>query len=112
MFRKMNAQKETTMYGTIARFRVKPEMAARLKELEREYSAAPIPGHVATYVYQMDADPNEFYMAVAFAGKEAYQANAGSPEQDARYRKFRAFLAADPEWHDGEIVSATSLGSG
>ena len=36
--------------------------------------------------------------------QRAYQANAASPEQDARYQKLRALLARDPEWHDGEVV--------
>jgi quinol monooxygenase YgiN len=110
--RSMNTRKATTMYGTIARFQIKPGMEAKFKELEQEYTTAPVAGFVATYVYRMDATPHEYYMAVVFASKEAYQANAGSPEQDARYRKFRELLAADPEWHDGEIVSVTSPASG
>jgi quinol monooxygenase YgiN len=93
------------MYGTIARLQVKPGMEAKFKELEQEFTTAPVAGFVVTYVYRMDADPSEFYMAVVFESKEAYHANASSPEQDARYRELRALLTADPEWHDGEIVS-------
>ena len=93
------------MYGTIARFQVKPGMEAKLKELEQEYNTTPVPGSVATYIYRMDADPREYYMATVFENQEAYRANASSPEQDTRYRKFRELLMADPEWHDGEIVS-------
>jgi quinol monooxygenase YgiN len=59
---------------------------------------------VGTWVYQLDADPDEYLLAVAFESREAYQANAASPEQDARYQQMRALLQADPEWHDGEIV--------
>jgi antibiotic biosynthesis monooxygenase (ABM) superfamily enzyme len=97
------------MYGTIAHLQIKPGMEAKLRELEQEYTTAPVPGHVFTYVYRMDAGPNQYYMAIGFTSKEAYQANAGSPEQDARYRKLRELLAADPEWHDGEIVSMSQL---
>ena len=58
------------------------------------------------YVYRLDLSPNEFYLVVAFENREAYHANAASPEQQARYAQVRALLEADPEWHDGEIVFA------
>ena len=92
------------MYGTIARLQVKPGMEAKFKELEQEYNTTPVPGYVVSYVYQMDADPTRYYLVVVFDSKVAYQANAGSPEQAARYHRFRALLTADPEWHDGEII--------
>jgi hypothetical protein len=44
-------------------------------------------------------------MCVVFESKEAYVRNAESPKQDAEYRKLRALLEADPEWHDGTLVS-------
>ena len=46
----------------------------------------------------------EHVIVVVFENKEAYRANADSPEQDARYQKLRALLEDDPEWNDGEIV--------
>ena len=55
-------------------------------------------------LYRMDQDPNEIYMAVTFADRETYHANAQSPEQDARYRKLLALLDGEPEWHDGEVL--------
>ncbi len=94
------------MYGTVARFRLKPGMENQLAQLMREYETLGIPGGVGEYVYRMDADPNEYCMAVIFTDRESYWANARSPEQDARYRKFRALLERDPEWQDGEIVYA------
>jgi quinol monooxygenase YgiN len=56
----------------------------------------------------MDANPNEFYMAVIFTSKEAHHANANSPEQNARFQEMMALMAAEPEWHDGEIVSTNA----
>ncbi len=100
------------MYGTIARLQVKPGMEAKLKDLEQAYNTTPVPGLVVTYVYRTDANPSEYYLTVVFESKAAYQANASSPEQDARYREFRALLTADPEWHDGEIVSMSRPGGG
>ena len=93
------------MYGTIARFQVKSGMEAQLNALQQEFTAAAVPGFVAAYVYQMDTNLSEHYLAVLFESKAAYQANASSPEQATRYHKLRALMIADPEWHDGEIVS-------
>jgi len=95
------------MYGTIARCRIKPGMEQQLAEQMRMFEAAKVPGAIATYVYRMDADPNDYYLAVVFASKEAYVTNAQSPEQDARYHHLLSLLEREPEWHDGEIVSAS-----
>ncbi len=94
------------LYGTVARLRLKPSMEARLVEHLHEYDVVKMPGAVVEYVYRSEADPNEYYMVVVFASKEAYIANANSPEQAARYSQLRELLAEDPEWHDGEIVYA------
>ncbi len=93
------------MYGTVARMRIKPGMEAKLEEVSRTAEAAQIPGFVATYIYRMDADPNEYYMAVIFTDKAAYRANADSPEQNARFQDMMTMLEREPEWHDGEIMS-------
>jgi len=96
------------MYGTVARMRVKPGMADRLQEMTRaEESRLADAGFVATHIYQMDRDPNEYYMAVIFESREAYVRNADSPDQDVSYRSMLEFLDGEPEWHDGEIVYST-----
>ena len=59
------------------------------------------------HVYQMDADPGELFLVAIFESRQAYWDNAQSPEQDRRYLELRALLDSDPEWHDGEIISAT-----
>jgi heme-degrading monooxygenase HmoA len=100
------------MYGTVARMKAKPGTGELLAELGRQLSDDRPPGMVGTWVYQLDADPDEYLLAVAFESREAYKANAASPEQDARYHQMRSLLEADPEWHDGEIVySDGPLGS-
>ena len=91
------------MYGTVARMQVKPGAEAQLMALSKEMEGQ-IPGHQGTYVYRSDNEPNVYWLAVAFTDKAAYTKNAQSPEQDTRYQQMRALLAADPEWHDGEIV--------
>jgi len=97
------------MYGTVALFQAKPGTQAQLDAYNRDVGSIAIPGIVATYIYQLDADPNRYYLAVIFESKEAYLANAADPMQDERYRRLRALLAADPEWHDGEVVFAHSF---
>jgi quinol monooxygenase YgiN len=92
------------MYGTVARMKVKPGMAQKLMELMGN-PARTTPGEVGYYVYQMDNDPNEYYLAVIFESKEAYVANANSPEQHQEYLQYMQFLEREPEWHDGEIVA-------
>lgn len=93
------------MYGTVARMRVKAGMLDALRELSESYdtSVRP-PGYVAQYVYQMDDDPQELYLAVMFESREAYVANADSPEQHERFLKMREMLDGDPEWNDGVII--------
>src|SRR3954465_8553904 len=96
--------KETTMYGTVCRFQLKPGMEAQLAKVTGEFEAVTIMGERAEIVYQMDNNPNEYIMVVVFDSEEAYKRNAASPDQDVRYRMFREILAAEPEWNDGQIV--------
>jgi quinol monooxygenase YgiN len=93
------------MYGTIARLQVKPGMMEKLQEWGSEPADA-IPGYLSQYVFQMDKDSNELYLVVIFMDKASYAANAQSERQHARYLEMRAMLAADPEWHDGEVIYA------
>jgi heme-degrading monooxygenase HmoA len=83
-------------------------MGAQMEELGRRMGEEEmrIPGYVAQYVYRMDADPDELYLTVLFESREAYHANAASPDQAARYEQLIALMAAPPEWHDGEVIFA------
>ena len=90
------------MYGTIARVKIDPAKLEELIALGRRIGVAP--GQIAHYVYQMDANPGELFLVVVFESREAYWANAQSPDQNQRYQEMRSLMLADPEWHDGEIV--------
>lgn len=92
------------MYGTIARLKIDPTKIEELIAVGDSMGTAP--GQHARYAYQTDADPGEIYLVAVFESKEAYWANAQSPEQHERFLRLRALLLADPEWHDGAIVSA------
>jgi heme-degrading monooxygenase HmoA len=96
------------MYGTIARLKIKSGSEEKFKQFEEEQRSTKAPGIVFQHVYRSDSDPDEYFLAVGFESKAAYVANAKSPEQKERYQQYRALLAADPEWHDGEIVSSRS----
>lgn len=100
------------MYGTIARFRIKPDVKDEFVKTMDSFGNDIVPGWVADYYFQMDTDSDEFYLVAIFKDKETYLANADSLEQHERYLRFRSFLVDDPEWHDGFILSATGPGSG
>ena len=99
------------MYGTVARLVLKPGMHERFMQLSQEIASQEIPGWVAEYVYQSDANPDEYDVAIVFESREAYRANAESPAQAAYYRQLRELLATDPAWHDGTVVFAKPHGS-
>lgn len=94
------------MYGTVAKMWVKDGAQADFLRITAEVEGVPVPGMVAVHVYQMDADSREYYMTVLFDSKEAYVANARSPEQHARFTLLMTALETEPEWHDGEVVYA------
>ena len=95
------------MYGTIARFRIKPGVKDEFIQAMDSFGGDFIPGWLTDYYFQMDKDPDEFYLVALFKDKETYQSNADSAEQHERYLVFRSFLIDDPEWHDGFVRSAT-----
>jgi len=100
------------MYGTVAKMKANPGSGSLLAEMASQMDKDPPPGMVGYLVYQMDADPNEYMMAVVFQDKQSYVANAESPEQHTRYEGYRALLAEEPQWHDGEVVEVRGkLGS-
>ena len=75
------------MYGTIARVKIDPTKIEELKALGNSMGAAP--GQVARYVFQTDADPGVLFLVAVFVSKEAYWANAQSPEQNERFLHLR-----------------------
>ena len=93
------------MYGTIARMRLRPGAEPLLRAWMDSFTD-PVRDHgwLSTTIFRSDGDPLEWWLVVVFASKEAYRANAESPNQDARYHRLRSCLEADPEWHDSEVA--------
>jgi quinol monooxygenase YgiN len=97
-------ERKLPVYGTVARLRLKPGKEAEFQTLGKSFEQAKVPGVVAQYVYRMDANPNELYLAVVLTDKAAYERNAASPEQNARFQQMMTLLESEPEWHDGEVI--------
>lgn len=95
------------MYGTVAKLRLKPGMEEQMRRFAEE-GADSVAGIVFQHVYRLDDDAQTLMLVVGFESKEAYRANAESPEQHARYQEYRAMLETEPEWHDGEIIFSQS----
>jgi hypothetical protein len=91
------------MYGTVARLRVKTGREGDLVNHLEQYRDGVAAGFIASALYRA-GDGDGHWLAVVFDSKQAYEANAASPEQDARYRELRELLDGDPEWHDGDVL--------
>jgi len=97
------------MYGTVARIKLLPGKEQEFLDQMEVYKGLDIPGFIATATYRADAGGDEYWLAVVFASKELYRANADAPAQDERFQKMRAILAAEPEWHDGEVIARSAV---
>ncbi len=90
------------MYGTISRFKVKPE---GWEALQRSAQRGPQPQGVgAMMVFQMDADPTEIFAVAIAESEKAYRAISESPEMHKAYMERRQWFESEPEWHDGKVT--------
>ena len=98
--------KETSMYGTIGRMKIKSgqfaEMDKAMAEISGDRSAT---GGVAMFAFRMDSDPDEIFVIAISEDKEKYHAYAESEESHAGYEVMMRYLEEPPEWHDGEVIS-------
>ena len=92
------------MFGTVARYRVKPGSDQALMDQMKGFEDNPPAGWVYTTVFRSKQDPNEIWMSVVFESEEAYRRNADSPDMDKEYRAMLEHLQSEPEWHDGEVI--------
>jgi len=91
---------------TFFRMKVKPgkidEMMRMMNEDEPSLAAK---GWQRTIAGRSKDDPNTVWIAVTWDTSERYFKNAESPEQNASYERMRAFLEADPEWFDCDLIN-------
>ncbi len=90
------------MYGTVAKYRIKPGMLDEFKNRFSDESG--VDGFHSIRVFQSDQDPNEVWMVAIFDDEETYFRNANSQEQHSEYLKLREMLVSEPEWHDGHVI--------
>lgn len=91
------------MYGTIAKMKLKPGAEDKIMQVMGD-SDNGAEGHVSTFVFKSDADPNVHFVTTVFESKDAYKKFADSPEQNKRFHQIKDLLAGEPEWHDGEVI--------
>lgn len=94
------------MYGSVARWKLQDGKQQEFEQLLGEVMNETPPGSRSVFVYHADNDPLEYWVASCWDSREAYTSNSNTPEQDGRFRRLRALMESDPEWHDGEIVVA------
>ena len=90
------------MYGSIARFKVKPGSWEALRQATENGPRAQGPNAVA--VFQMDADHDEIYVVMIAESEEAYRANSERPDMHEAYLERLQWLESEPEWHDGKVL--------
>ena len=61
-----------------------------------------------SYIIQNINKEGEFWGVTVFDSEENFRRNANDPAQHEWYLKMREYLEADPEWNDGEVVSAAN----
>ena len=95
------------MYGSV--FKMKAKAGAKgdlISLMDDEMRTRVLKGVRASYL--LDGGGDEVWGVAVFDDEKTYRENAASPEQDAAYRRMRALLQADPEWHDGAISAWTA----
>lgn len=92
------------MYGTIARFKLKPGTEKALVDHLYTFAALNVAGFISEQVYKMDNEPGIYYMSVLFKSRDAYKANAESQSMHQFYLKTMEFVDGEIEWHDGEVI--------
>ena len=83
------------MYGTVAYLRVKSgrqDVLVSLLEQWREERKPRVQGALDSYVFKMDADPQDWILVALFEDRESYFANANDPEQSKWFERFMEHL--------------------
>jgi quinol monooxygenase YgiN len=92
------------MFGTVARYVLKPGHEKQFMDEMGSFETDPPAGWVYHTAFRSTKDPNEIWLSVVFESEEAYKKNADSPEMDREYRKMLDHLQNEPEWHDGHVI--------
>ena len=90
------------MYGTIFELNIKDgHHEALLKEINQDKR---FPKGMKAWFIMNPNEQKEWIGVAIFESKEAYVANAESPEQHEQFLKLMEHLESEPSWTDGEFV--------
>ena len=89
------------MYGTIFNLDVKSGHEQMLLQTMRKNTPE---GMVAWFLMRPDEDDADMIGVAVFESKEAYIANANSPEQHEAFTQMMNHLSSEPIWTDGTYV--------
>ena len=67
------------MFGTVARYRLKPGHKEEFLKGMTSFDENPPSGWAYHTIYESTADPNELWLSVVFENEEEYRKNASSP---------------------------------
>jgi quinol monooxygenase YgiN len=101
-FRRYPAPEGAKLYGSIAEMQVKPgaiEALANSDNGDRQPEGA-----VALCIFQMDADPNQFFAVAISESEAAYRTYSESQRSQQRYGEMVKWLEHEPKWHDGQVL--------
>ena len=99
------------MFATVYKLRLKPGREAEMQALSEAWNrerAPQVKGFVSSYTVRSEKVEREFLGVTVFDSEENFRRNANDPAQHEWYLKMREYLEADPEWNDGEVVSAAN----
>ena len=99
------------MYGTVARFRIKPGSEDTLLSLSRELEDDPPAAYVAAYVFRLDSGNDEYITASVWTDRESYRRNSEDERQQRWFARVSELVVGEPQWHDGEVVHKTVVAS-
>src|SRR5207247_8591257 len=92
------------MFGTVARYRLKPGHEKQFMDEMGSFENEPPAGWVYHTIFRSTKDPNELWLRVVFESEDTYRKNADSPEMDREYRNIHEPLAGEPEWQYGNLI--------
>ena len=95
------------VYGTVGRFKIKPENREKLRETLSRQRNADIPGFRMSWLMFPENRQDEGVLVVQFEDRDSYWKNANDPEQDKRYREFSQHFESEPEWSDGDWIESS-----
>ena len=92
------------MFGTVARYVVKPGHEKQLMDEMGSFEDNPPPGWLYHTIFRSSKDPDEIWLTVVFESEELYKKNADSSEMATQYGAVLEHLRGEPEWHDGHVI--------